>query len=111
KLLRAFAGSIVFGIMNYVAIMGFLLTINAVFDWGTKRTYDVKVIETSVEGKGRNTRYYITIPAAWTDTKENYKIHFSRQDYLHLGLTRNSDVAITVGNGSLGFPWIEVLKK
>lgn len=108
---QAILGAIVLGIPIYGAILGFILTVNAVFDWDEKVTYKTKVITSYIEN-GKNTHYWVVVENTWASKKEGYRIDLSRKEFFKSDFRPGEEVLLIIGKGSLGFPWIQaVLKK
>lgn len=102
---------VVVALLSFVAITGYLLTLNAVFDYHEKITYKTKVKNAHITHSGRKTRYWIVVEKVWQNNTENYSIFIPRSKYLELNLKEGDQLKIILGRGALGFPWIKAINK
>jgi len=94
------------GLLFFGAVMGFLLTINAVLDRQEKTLYTTNVDNVYIEKKSRSQRYWVIIDNIWQVKQGWYKISLSRKRYLDLDLSQGDRISIAIGYGAVGFPWI-----
>jgi len=109
KLYKLLIESVAMGIGWFVAIFGLLLTANALLDSSPVMIHQSVVIDTLVKN-GRSTRYLIILKS-WRPGEEAYAVSLSRSQYLRSNLKPGERVAISIGSGTLGFPWIVSLEK
>lgn len=102
--------TIVCFVISCGAAWGSLQTANAVFDWKEEKVYQTKVIETYID-KGKHTRYDLVVENVWENHRGQYRINISRSRYLAGEFQTGKLLRMTVGEGALGFPWINKMEQ
>jgi hypothetical protein len=101
---------VMLGIINYFAIFGFLLTINAVFDWHPPIDYETKVLDSDSTPQGFSNSYYIEVSGILPQADEHL-VFLNKEVYYDLSLRKGDRVTLTIGKGALGSSWIKNIRK
>jgi hypothetical protein len=96
--------TIIFGMVWFAVMAGYLLTLNAVLDRSSTATHQTRVVDAYVKN-GRSTHFWVVLKS-WRSGEEMIAVSLLSSKFRALDFKPGDCAEIGIRSGALGFPWI-----